>query len=202
MTDRIERGVAGRRETKKEATRTELIAVAARLFRERGFDQTSVVEIAAGAGVVERTFFRYFANKEDVVFDTTSRDVEFFLGRLAELVPEAPDAWTAADRALDELAVRLEPRRKELLDLMVVTASTPALMVRGRNMFSDWRERAAELYRDTEPTMDELDAHLFATATVTIVELGIRRWLQGPAKPPLRDRFAAVAARMRAVAAR
>jgi AcrR family transcriptional regulator len=192
--------VTGRRQTKKEETRAALIAVATRLFRERGFDQTSVVEIAAGAGVVERTFFRYFPSKEDVVFDTTSRDVEFFLDRLAALLPDGPGPWEATNLALGELAVRLEPRRKELQDLMLITASTPALVVRGRNMFSDWRERAAQLYRDTEPTMDELDAHLVATATVTIGELGIRHWLQGPAKPPLRDRFAAIAARMRAVA--
>lgn len=193
--------MAGRRETHKEATRSELIAVAARLFLADGFEATSVAEIAAGAGVVERTFFRYFASKEDVVFDTTSRDVEFFLDRLAALISERTDLWAATDQALAELAERLEPRRKELRDLMVVTASTPALVVRGRNMFSDWRERAARLYQATQPAVDELDAHLFATATVTIVELGIRAWLQGPAKPPLKARFSAVAARTRTIAA-
>jgi len=56
--------------TKKEDdVRTRLQGAALELFRERGYDRTTAAEIAARAGVTERTFFRYFPDKREVLFD-------------------------------------------------------------------------------------------------------------------------------------
>ncbi|WP_232026279.1 TetR family transcriptional regulator [Streptomyces lincolnensis] len=59
----------GRREAHKAATRKALQEAAHRMFEERGYPQTTVRDIAAAAGVTERTFFRYFPSKEDLVLD-------------------------------------------------------------------------------------------------------------------------------------
>ncbi|MEU8973355.1 TetR family transcriptional regulator [Streptomyces monashensis] len=58
----------GRRDRKKAATRSTLLRTATRMFAERGYQDTTVKDIAAAAGVTERTFFRYFPSKEDLVF--------------------------------------------------------------------------------------------------------------------------------------
>ncbi|WP_051850602.1 TetR/AcrR family transcriptional regulator [Streptomyces griseofuscus] len=58
----------GRRDRKKAATRGSLLRAATRMFAERGYQETTVKDIAAAAGVTERTFFRYFPSKEDLVF--------------------------------------------------------------------------------------------------------------------------------------
>ena len=59
----------GRREANKRATREALQDAADRLFAERGYEQTTVRDIAAAAQVTPRTFFRYFGGKEELIVD-------------------------------------------------------------------------------------------------------------------------------------
>jgi AcrR family transcriptional regulator len=57
----------GRREAHKQATRAALRAAAKRLFTEQGYEVTTVADIARTAGVTQRTFYRYFDGKEDLI---------------------------------------------------------------------------------------------------------------------------------------
>ena len=57
----------GRREANKQATRAALTAAAKRLFAERGYEATTVADIASAANVTHRTFYRYFDGKEDLI---------------------------------------------------------------------------------------------------------------------------------------
>jgi AcrR family transcriptional regulator len=86
----------------------ELIAVARRLFEQRGFDGVSVDEIAVAAGVSNRTFYRYFPAKEEVAVRATERTVEQFARALAGRLPgQSPldaiyDLLTSRDTEMDE----------------------------------------------------------------------------------------------------
>jgi AcrR family transcriptional regulator len=75
---------AGLRERKKQQTRDAIHRAAMKLFAERGFDATTIADIAAAADIAPRTFFSYFASKEEAVF------------------PKFPDALADFDRAMRE----------------------------------------------------------------------------------------------------
>jgi AcrR family transcriptional regulator len=78
------------RERKKADTRRRLMAAALRLFAERGFDETTVEEIAAAADVASRTFFRYFPAKVDVLFADHDDLVGLLRDTLATRPPDEP----------------------------------------------------------------------------------------------------------------
>ena len=92
----------GRREANKLATRQALQKAADRLFAERGVAQTTVRDIADEAGVTERTFFRYFGSKEDLII----RDAFDWIPILQQVILDRPAAeppLVAVRRALETL---------------------------------------------------------------------------------------------------
>ena len=109
--------------------RRRLQQAALALFQERGYDATTTAEIAARAGVTERTFFRHFPDKREVLFDGE----EAFRDALAEGVLAAPEdlgpiealLWTfrSVEPLLQQNRAFSEPRRQ-------VIAQTPALQER------------------------------------------------------------------------
>src|ERR1700679_3793706 len=78
--------------------RGRLESAAMELYRERGFDQTTVAEIAARAGLTERTFFRHFADKREVLFGGSGSLQDLLVGTLASTPDSVPpiDAIAAA----------------------------------------------------------------------------------------------------------
>ncbi len=93
----------GKRQAHKEATHQALKEAAERLFAERGFAATTVRDIAAEAGVTERTFFRYFAVKEELIVE----DVAAWIPVLAQRIRDRPAGESpliAIERAVLALA--------------------------------------------------------------------------------------------------
>jgi AcrR family transcriptional regulator len=80
--------VEGLRERKKQRTRQALIQAALRLFEEKGYEETTLAEIAAEAEVSTRTFFSYFASKEDVLFFDSQQRLDRAMTRLAAKTPD------------------------------------------------------------------------------------------------------------------
>jgi AcrR family transcriptional regulator len=86
-------------ERKQELVRAELFNAAWQLFGQRGYEATTVAEIAAAAGVSRRTFFRYYASKEDVLVETSDEFAEQMLAAMAERPLDEPPL-VAIERAL------------------------------------------------------------------------------------------------------
>ncbi|MGW6918423.1 TetR/AcrR family transcriptional regulator [Kitasatospora sp. NPDC054939] len=91
----------GLRERKKQRTRDALVEAAHRLFLGQGFARTTVDEIAAAVDVSQRTFFRYFANKDEVALAVLADAEDYFIERL-RLRPAGENPLTALRAAIVE----------------------------------------------------------------------------------------------------
>jgi AcrR family transcriptional regulator len=89
----------GRREQHKAATRLALQTAAAQMFEQNGYDRTTVRDIAAAAGVTERTFFRYFASKEELVLGEVLDLIPVVQQRVRER-PAGEPPYTAVERSI------------------------------------------------------------------------------------------------------
>ncbi len=139
------------RERKKRATRQRISNVASALFRERGFDQVSVAEVARAAEVSTMTVFNYFPRKEDLFLDRIPEAVAIFSAAVRDRAPgETPLA------ALRRLALELLDQRHPLggpdsgfPDFWEVVADSPALRARGREALEEMENALAAALTET-----------------------------------------------------
>jgi AcrR family transcriptional regulator len=96
----------GRREAHKQATRQALQQAADRLFAEQGYGATTVRDIAEAAGVTERTFFRYFTGKEELIIEDALSWLPVLLDKLGRR-PDDEDVGTALRRAIQDVRTLL-----------------------------------------------------------------------------------------------
>lgn len=90
----------GLRERKKQRTREQIIEAAMGLFAERGYQATTIADIATAADVAPRTFFAYFPSKEAVVFHNVDRNLDALAGALRDRLP-GETAFDALRRWID-----------------------------------------------------------------------------------------------------
>lgn len=174
----------GLRERKKLETRLALARAALRLFEERGYAATTIDDIAAAANVSRRTFFRYFAGKDEVFIVDPEGKLAALHVALAEGPPEEP-TLAALRRGVVALAsayfepelVRAEAR---------VGPREPAVAAAGFAYQVQWEDALAaevaadlgvDLHADPRP-------RIVAHATVAVLRAGIAAWLQDDARDP------------------
>jgi len=174
--------------------RDRLKAAALERFAEQGFDGTTVAEIAAAAGVTERTFFRYFADKREVLFTGQEEFERDFVEGLGD--EGSPMAMVA--RALDHAAARFpDERRPWSRARQVVIDAEPSLQERELLKLS---ALAAALTRALRQRgVDATAAALAAESGVAVFRLAFAGWIAEGEERSLPELQRAVLAELRSV---
>jgi AcrR family transcriptional regulator len=171
------------RELKRSRTRQALVDAAYELFAAKGYEATTIAEIAARAEVGTRTFFSYFPTKEDVLFPASDARVRITLAAIAGRDPgEEPAsvlrrALREAGEANDDMTGPLAAMRIEL------TMSVPS--VRGRALQLQWeaqQEIARHLAAAYPGELDEIGAAALVGAFVGAINGALMTLLRDPAR--------------------
>ncbi|MFE6717976.1 TetR family transcriptional regulator [Streptomyces albidoflavus] len=176
MTSRPDLSLAQR---KRQLVADELTEAALQLLALKGFDGVTVDEIVAAAGVSKRTFFRYFASKEDVVVQFLADMGTDMCTELASRPAGEPPS-TALLRTVLVPLTTCGAHSEKALPLVRLILSTPALRARFLERQAQWREGlSAELAGrlKLDPATD-LYPHLAAGMALTAFDTVLLRWTE------------------------
>ena len=170
------------RQRKKTATRDRIRASALLLFREQGYDATTVEQIAAAASVSHMTFFRYFPAKEDVAL------ADSYDPLIAGLLRQTPASWPLGDRIRTALLRGLrqvyDTDRDTLLAQNKLIISTPALRERLWAGQIATQQLILEAVGDARPS---LQARVTVAACLAAASTAVLSWVENDGNPELPD---------------
>ncbi|MFI6996497.1 TetR/AcrR family transcriptional regulator [Nocardia sp. NPDC050175] len=132
----------GLRERSRRAVQGEIVAVAIELFLSQGYDGTTIEQIAKAAGLSYRSFFRYFASKDDLL-------VQAMIATGAEIAatlhvrPDDETPWQALRRAFDPLLAQLSKDEQAIATTKLMMQS-PSLQAAHEAKQASWRQAIAE----------------------------------------------------------
>jgi AcrR family transcriptional regulator len=174
--------------------RGRLAKAAMALYAEQGFEQTTVAEIAARAGLTERTFFRHFADKREVLF----YGMEMMRDLLVRAVADAPDSATTIDAvgvAFEAAGALLQenPERVRLRDTIV--SANAELRERELIKLAAFASAVAGALRDRG--VPEPAASVAAETGVAVFKVAFARWVSEPGQPDLPGIFRELMAELR-----
>jgi AcrR family transcriptional regulator len=118
--------------------RAEIATTAITLFLANGFDATTIDDVAAATGVARRTFFRYFATKEDVVLGYLTDLGDTLCTALAARPPQEP-VWEALRRAMDDAKSMFMSDPARMKAILSLCDDTPSLRARHAEKAGHWR---------------------------------------------------------------
>jgi AcrR family transcriptional regulator len=165
------------------------------LFREQGYDRTTAAGIAARAGVTERTFFRYFADKREVLFGGEA----VLRSALLRSINEAPEQLGPLEtlfHAFHSVRSLLENNRPFSVPRQEVIAATPALQEREQAKLAALADALAVALKERGAT--ELQSMLAARTGMAAFALATVAWLEHP-QPELAERLDFVLVELKAM---
>ena len=178
----------GLRERKKEQTREALARAVLKLSKKRGFDHVTVEDIAAACDVSPRTFFRYFASKEDALFASNTARRDMVLAALNAQPPELT-VFDALEGAVRTLVGDYEGERDLLRRRHQIVMTSASLQSRSAERSQTWEAHLVEHLRRSgrSPDLTDTELRLVVAATLAALRLSVDAWLASDDTGELHD---------------
>ena len=178
--------------------RGRLEQAALELFTERGFEQVTVTEIAQRAGLTQRTFFRHFADKREVLFWGQGALQELLVSTVAG-APESAAPMDAVAAALEAAGAVLQERREFARQRQAVINADAGLQERELIKLASLASDLAGALR--RRGVSDPAASLTAEAGIAVFKIAFERWVSGTGQPDLPQLIRESLGELRAVTA-
>lgn len=181
MSSREAPDIPGARERKRQETLHRITQTGIRLFSAKGYDETTLDEIAAAAGISRRTFFHYFKSKDDILLSLQRGMGE----QVAAALPAAPGDIPPLEAARAAFLSVIAPYApEEMLAIDRLMRSSEAVQARKQASYKHDEETLFAALRQKWPAESQIALRLVATLTVSVGRLAIETWIgEGGVRP-------------------
>jgi AcrR family transcriptional regulator len=178
--------------------RGRLEKAAMELYRERGFEQTTVAQIAERAGLTERTFFRHFGDKREILFAGGTQLQELVVSAVAS-APDSATPLEAAVAGIEAASAMLEERRGRdfARRRQAIIAASPELRERELHKLAAMATGVAAALR--ERGVRDPGAAILGETAIAIFRISFERWVAKPSGPGLTELMRESLAELRAL---
>ncbi|ADL02020.1 TetR/AcrR family transcriptional regulator [Brevundimonas subvibrioides] len=167
--------ISGLRERKRADTHARVHAAAMELFGRKGFEATTLDDIASSAGVSRRSLFHYFASKEDIVLSTKAGLGDLIEAAVARRPADEP-LLTMAENALTDMAADFQGPGPRALARLI--HDTPALRAGDQAKYEALEGRLAlAMATRKDLPADDLQARVVATTAIGVLRMATETWL-------------------------
>ena len=175
----------GLRERKKLLTLAAIEDAALRLFLERGYEQTSIQDIADAVVMSPRTFFRYLSSKEDVLFAPTREMLDAGVAYFAQRPPDEP-LYDALQATFAYIATAYQEQRERFYMLYQVLMATPGLAGNTITRFVGAEQALGDIIVERRGVqLSPLRIQLIVATSLTAFRVALVVWLENKAEGDL-----------------
>ena len=167
------------RERKKAAARAKVLDIAHRLFRKKSFDEVTLETICSKSSISKRTFFRYFRDKESLIFPHRDERLSAFVQFLSAH-EQVENPFDALRQATQVFGAKYNENNAHLMTQQGIILSSQALLAREREIDLDWERAIAAAFssRAGQSPEDDLWARVLAGAIMGVVRSTMTYWFE------------------------
>ncbi|CAN7411611.1 TetR/AcrR family transcriptional regulator [Pararhizobium sp. LjRoot238] len=180
----------GLREDKKDRTRTQLLEAGLDLIHKRGFEETTVADIAAAVSVSPRTLLRYFPTKEDVIVSWVQDGMTIIRAELRERLRSEPPVGALLASARAMLA-DFDEKSRFFLTIETTIRSNRSISARKEQMIAELIDEVAHILASPErpAPLPGIVAYTIAGTVFALIRATISSWVEEAAGVSLPDIF-------------